>query len=199
MSFVRTFGTLKPSKEVVGVALKIVTEGTAKVTDIQLVPGNSLFSWSPQVGDLHLKSDLRWRYANGMIMEEYDAWIMSDEDQASPYRATFYPHRSQEVSWGMLDLGTISSKQEFNGAEYSLSTGAGVTPHLTSRSDQRTDIRTTGIMSAIVGIRGISVDPGPPEEQDFTTVIASHLSGWPSVIDSHETWDDVLEEHGAWS
>ena len=199
MSFIRIFGHLTTTKDVVGVAVRISAEASAAVTDIQLVPGSSLFSWSPQVGDLHLKSDLRWRYINGMVMSEYDTWVMSDEDIASPYNGVFYPHGAQELRWGMLEFGEVSTKQEFDGTKYTISSGAGVTPHLTARADQRIDIKTDGIMSAIVGIKGIHSDPGSPDRTDLGTVIASHYQGWPAVLGWHEDWDDVLAEHGAWS
>ena len=67
MAFIRTFGQLKPSKDVAGVSVRVVTDGVAKVTDIQLNPGSLLFSWSPMVSDLGLRASPTWRYINGMI------------------------------------------------------------------------------------------------------------------------------------
>lgn len=198
MAFIRTFGQLKPSKDVLGVAVKVTAQAEAKVTDIQLNPGSSLFSWSPMVGDLGLKTAATWRFINGMIQSDYDTWVTSDEDQASPYRGEFYPVGPQEVNWGLLHFGEVSSTTSFDGYEYSISTGAGVTPHLTARADQRLDLVTTGLMSAIVGVKGIHSDPGSPVRTDLDTVTAAHPQGWNRVWAFHETWDDVLAHHGAW-
>ncbi|QXO14492.1 hypothetical protein SEA_JENOS_23 [Microbacterium phage Jenos] len=198
MSFLRTFGQLKPSKDVVGVAVKIIAHSDAKVTDIQLNPGTSLFSWSPMVGDLGLKTAPTWRFINGMIQSDYDTWVTSDEDLASPYRGEFYPVAPQEVNWGLLHFGEVSSRQEFNGYEYSVSTGGGTTPHLTARADQRLDLTTTGLMSAIVGVKGIHAAPGSPVRTDLGSVTSAHPQGWNRVWAFHQSWDDVLDEHGAW-
>uniref|UniRef100_A0AAU6R613 Minor tail protein n=1 Tax=Micrococcus phage Olihed TaxID=3092209 RepID=A0AAU6R613_9CAUD len=198
MAFIRTFGQLKPSKPVAGVSVRVVTDGEAKVTDIQLNPGSSLFSWSPQVGDLGLRSAPAWRFINGMVQSDYETWVMADEDLASPYQGVLYPVGTQEVRWGMLYWGEISSRQEFNGYDYRITTGAGTTPHLTARADQRLDLVTGGIMSAIVAVRGIHSDPGDPTRSDLGTVTVAHPDGWSAVWAWHETWDDVLTEHGGW-
>ena len=198
MSFLRTFGQLKPSKPVLGVAVKVIAHSDAKVTDIQLNPGSSLFSWSPMVGDLGLVTAPRWRFINGMIQSDYDTFVTSDEDQASPYRGVFYPVGPQEVNWGQLHFGEVSSKTSFDGYEYSITTGAGITPHLTARADQRLDLVTTGLMSAIVGVKGISVAPGNPARTDLGSVTAAHPQGWNRVWAFHDSWSDVLAEHGAW-
>ncbi|UVG34588.1 hypothetical protein SEA_CHEETO1_22 [Microbacterium phage Cheeto1] len=199
MAFLRTFGQLKPSKDVAGVAVKIISQSDAKVTDVQLNPGSSLFSWSPQVGDLALRSAPAWRYINGIIQSDYETWVMADEDLASPYLGRFDPTGEQEVQWGLLYLGKISSLEEFNGYEYSLSTGAGMTPHHTARADQRVGIETTGRMSAIIAIKGIHTDPGSNARSDLGTVTGAHPDGWSAVWAWHETWDDVLDEHEEWS
>lgn len=198
MAFIRTFGQLKPSKDVAGVSVRVTTDGDAKITDIQLNPGSSLFSWSPMVGDLGLRASPTWRYINGMVSSDYDTWVMTDEDLASPYQGIVYPVGTQTVRWGMLYLGEISSRQEFNGYDYQVSTGAGVTPHLTARSDQRLDLATDGIMSAVVAVRGIHSDPGNPERVDLGTVTEAHAEGWSAVWAWHESWSDVLAEHGGW-
>lgn len=199
MAFVRTFGQLKPSKDVVGVAVRITSQEQAKVTDIQLIPGSSLFSWSPQVGDLGLRASPRWRYINGMIQSDYDTWVMSDEDQASPYRGILYPRGAQDVRWGLLHMGQVSSRQEFNGYAYTTSQGAGVTPHLTARADQRLDLVTTGIMGAVIAIKGIHSDAGDaPGRTDLGTVTESHAEGWSAVWAWHDSWENVLAEHGGW-
>jgi hypothetical protein len=198
VSFLRTFGQLKPSKSVAGVKVKITTASDAKVTDIQLNPGSSLFSWSPMVGDLGLVTDETWRFINGMIQADYDTWVAADEDEASPYRGQVYPVGTQTVQWGLLYWGDISSPQEMNGYEYSTSTGAGVTPHHTARADQRLDLTTTGLMSAIVGVKGIHADPGSPVRTDLGSVTAAHPQGWNRVWAFHLTWADVLADHGSW-
>lgn len=198
MAFLRTFGHLSPSKDVLGVAVRITAKSDAKVTDIQLNPGSSLFSWSHQVGDLGLKAERTWRYINGMIQSDYDTWVMSDEDEASPYRGTLYPVGSQNVEWGLLHMGEISSREVFDGYQYTTSTGSGVTPHLTARADQRLDLTTDGIMSAIVAVRGIHTDPGDPSRNDLGTVTEAHAEGWSAVWAWHDTWDDVTTEHGSW-
>ncbi len=199
MAFIRTFGQLKPSKDVAGVAVKITAQGEAKVTDVQLNPGSSLFSWSPMVGDLALVPAPAWRYINGMVQSDYDTWVMADEDQASPYLGVFYPVAAQNVDWGLLHLGEINSREEFNGYEYSTSTGAGVTPHHTARADQRLGLETDGIMSAIVAIRGIHADPGSNVRSDLGTVTGAHAEGWSAVWAWHETWEDVLTDHEEWA
>lgn len=199
MAFLRTFGQLTPSKPVLGVAVKITAQDEAKVTDIQLNPGSSLFSWSPMVGDLGLVPAPAWRYINGMVQSDYDTWVMADEDSASPYLGVFYPVGPQTVEWGLLHLGEISSREEFNGYEYSTTAGAGVTPHHTARADQRLGLETTGIMSAVVAIRGIHVDPGSNARTDLGTVTGAHPEGWSAVWAWHETWTDVLNEHEEWS
>ena len=198
MAFIRTFGLLTPTKDVLGVAVKISAQSDAKVTDIQLNPGSSLFSWSPMVGDLALVTAPTWRYINGMISADYDTWVMSDEDLASPYRGEVYPVGLQNVQWGLLYWGDITSYQKFDGHDYTTSVGAGVTPHLTSRSDQRLDLVTTGIMSAIVATKGIHTDPGNPVRTDIGTVTAAHPDGWSAVWAWHESWADVVNEHGGW-
>ncbi|QBZ73212.1 hypothetical protein SEA_THERESITA_21 [Microbacterium phage Theresita] len=198
MAFVRTFGQLKPSKPVHGVSVRVVTDGVARVTDVQLNPGSSLFSWSPMVGDLGLRASPAWRYINGMVQSDYDTWVMSDEDLASPYRGVVYPVGTQRVRWGMLDMGDINSRQEFDGYDYTTTSGAGFTPHLTARSDQRLDLQTDGIMSAIVAVRGIHSDPGDPSRPDLGTVTEAHPDGWSAVWAWHESWSDVLSEHGGW-
>ncbi|QDK03680.1 hypothetical protein SEA_MCUBED_20 [Microbacterium phage MCubed] len=198
MAFIRTFGTLRPSKPTVGVAVKITSQDEARVTDIQLNPGSSLFSWSPMVGDLGLVQAPRWRYINGMISNDYATWVMSDEDLASPYHGEVFPVGVQTVRWGQLYLGEISSRQTFDGPGYAVSVGAGVTPHLTPRADQRLDLETSGIMSAIVGVKGIHEDPGSSARTDAGSVTAAHAEGWSAVWGWHESWNAVLTEHGEW-
>jgi len=198
MAFVRTFGQLKPSKPLSGVAIKVTAKADANVTDIQLNPGSSLFSWYPQVGDLALKPTPAWRYINGIIQSDYDTWIMADEDQASPYLGVISPLGTQTVQWGLLHLGEISTRQEFSGYEYTLTSGAGVTPHHTARADQRLDLTTDGLMAAVVAIRGIHVAPGSNIRTDLGDVTASHSKGWAAVWAWHKTWTDVLTEHGGW-
>jgi len=198
MAFVRTFGHIKPSRQVLGVAIKVSTQAEANVTDVQLLPGTSLFSWSPQVGDLELRTTPVWRYINGVIQSDYDTWIMSDEDQASPYLGVISPIGVQTVKWGMLYFGEISAGQEFNGYTYDISVGAGITPHHTARADQRLDLTTDGIMSATVAIKGIHTDPGTNVRMDLGTVTQSHPKGWAATIGWHDTWSDVLTEHGGW-
>ncbi|QNL31033.1 hypothetical protein SEA_KAUALA_21 [Microbacterium phage Kauala] len=199
MSFLRTFGQLRPSKPVLGVAVKITAQSEAKVTDIQLNAGSSLFSWSPQVGDLGLRPAPAWRYINGMVQSDYETWVMADEDVASPYQGVFYPVGAQTAEWGLLYLGEISSREEFNGYEYSTTAGAGVAPHLTARADQRLGLTTDGIMSAIVAIRGIHSDPGSSARTDLGTVTGAHPEGWSAVWAWHETWNDVINEHEEWA
>jgi len=198
MAFVRTFGQLKPSKPLLGVAVKVTAQAGANVTDIQLNPGSSLFSWSPQVGDLALKPAPVWRYINGMIQSDYDTWVMADEDQASPYLGVISPLGVQTVQWGLMYLGEISTRQDFSGYEYKLSSGAGITPHHTARADQRLDLTTDGLMSAVVAIRGIHAAPPSNIRTDLGTVTASHAGGWAAVWAWHKTWTDVLAEHGGW-
>lgn len=199
MAFLRTFGQLRPSKDVLGVAVKITAQGDAKVTDVQLNPGSSLFSWSPMVGDLALRPAPAWRYINGMVSSDYDTWVMADEDQASPYLGVLVPVGAQTVQWGLLYLGEISSKEEFNGYEYSLTAGAGVTPHHTARADQRLGLSTDGILAAVTAIRGIHTDPGSNARTDLGTVTGAHPDSWSSVWAWHEDWTDVLGEHEEWS
>lgn len=198
MAFVRTFGQLKPSKDILGVSVKVTAKADAKVTDIQMNPGSSLFSWSPQVGDLGLKPAPVWRYINGMIQSDYDTWVMADEDQASPYLGVISPLGTQAVQWGMMFLGDIGTRQEFSGYEYELSVGAGVTPHHTARADQRLDLTTSGLLSAVVAIRGIHAAPADNIRSDLGSVTASHSGGWAAVWAWHKTWNDVLTEHGGW-
>lgn len=199
VAFIRTFGNLQPSKDVVGVNVRVRAEGPAKITDVQLVPGSSLFQWSPMVGDLQLRASRNWRFINGMVQRDYDTWVMADEDLASPYRGMIWPRGLQQVEWGLMPFGQISSRVDFNGYDYTLSTGAGVTPHLTARADQRLDLRTSGILSATVAIRGIHEDPGaPPAREDLGTVTESHSEGWPAVWGWHEDWAAVLADHGGW-
>jgi hypothetical protein len=150
------------------------------------------------VGDLGLVTAPTWRFINGMIQSDFDTYVTSDEDLASPYRGEFYPVGPQTVNWGQLHFGEVSSKTSFDGYEYSISTGAGTTPHLTARSDQRLDLVTTGLMSAIVGVKGISVAPGDPTRTDLGSVTAAHPQGWNRVWAFHDSWSDVLAEHGAW-
>lgn len=198
MAFIRTFGLLTPKKDVQGVAVKITAEDEAKVTDIQLNPGSSLFSWSPMVGDLALVAAPTWRYVNGMVQADYATWVMSDEDVASPYRGDLYPVGPQTVDWGLLHMGEISTHQVFDGHDYVTTAGAGVTPHLTARQDQRLDLVTDGIMSAIVALKGIHSDPGNNARSDTGTVTESHAEGWSAVWAWHEDWSDVLNDHGGW-
>lgn len=198
MAFVRTFGVLKPTKDVQGVAIKISALSESKVTDIQLNAGSSLFQWSAMVGDLGLKATQSWRFINGMIQADYDTWVIADEDIASPYRGIIYPVGVQNVEWGLMYIGEVSSSEDFNGYEYTLSQGAGVTPHHTARADQRLDLTTNGIMSAITAIKGIHVDPGSPERSDLGTVTEAHADSWSAVWAWHEDWASVLEEHGGW-
>ncbi|AVJ51011.1 hypothetical protein FDJ44_gp20 [Microbacterium phage Pikmin] len=198
MAFVRTFGTLTPSKPVDGVAVAIKTEGEAKVTDVQLVAGSSLFSWSPQVSDLHLKETKTWRFMNGIIQSDYATWVIADEDQASPYWGIIDPVMPQNVRWGMVDMGQISSREELNGLEYTTTAGAGVTPHHTARSDQRLDISTDGHMSVVIGIKGIFENPGDSPRTDLGTVTEAHPDGWAGVWGWHPNWTDVLTNHGGW-
>lgn len=199
MAFIRTFGHLTPSKEVVGVVVKVTAEGPANITDLQMMPGSSLFQWSPMVGDLGLRAAQQWRYINGMVQADYDTWVIADEDQASPYLAHLHPHGPQEVTWGLLQFGEISTTQAFNGFDYTVTKGAGMTPHLTARSDQRLDLVTDSIMSAVVAIKGIHSDPGtPPARVDLGTVTEAHPEGWSSVWGWHQDWDEVLAEHGGW-
>lgn len=198
MAFIRTFGQLTPKKDVQGVAVKITAEDEAKVTDVQLNPGSSLFSWSPMVGDLALVAAPAWRYVNGMVQADYATWVMSDEDVASPYRGELYPVGVQTVEWGLLYLGEISGHQVFDGHQYTTTVGAGVTPHLTARQDQRLDLVTDGIMSAIVALKGIHTDPGSNARSDTGTVTEAHAEGWSAVWAWHEDWEDVISDHGGW-
>lgn len=198
MAFIRAFGQLTPHKEVLGIKVRVTAQDEARVTDIQMNPGSSLFQWSPMVGDLGLITAQTWRYINGMIQADYDTWVMADEDLASPYRGVVYPVGPQIVQWGLMYLGEISSIQQFNGYEYTLSTGSGITPHLTARADQRIDLTTDGIMSAIAGVRGVHVDPGDPSRVDLGTVTGSHAEGWSAVWAWHDDWADVVAEHGGW-
>lgn len=201
MAFVRTFGTVhpRPDKEVLGVAVKVTTEGVAKVTDIQMLPGDSVFSWSPQVGDLALVPAPKWRYINGMIQPDYDTWVMADEDIASPYRGIIAPIGAQTVQWGMLYFGDISTQQQFNGHTYDTSAGAGITPHHTARADQRLDLTTDGLMAVTVAINGIHVDPGAGTRVDTGLVVAAHDEGWAAVLGWHDNWSEVLTNHGGWA
>ncbi len=198
MAFVRTFGVLTPSKPVLGVAVRVTAKDQAKVTDVQLTPGSSLFSWAPQVNDLGLVPAPRWRHINGMVQVDYDTWVTTDEDSASPYLGVLYPTRQQLVQWGLMYFGEVSTRQEFDGYRYSLTAGAGVTPHLTARADQRVGLSTTGIMSAVVAVRGIHADPGSNERSDLGSVTEAHPDGWSAVWAWHDSWDDVLAEHGEW-
>jgi len=201
MSFVRVFGTVTPSKPVAGVDVTVVSTGPSNVSDLQLVPGTSLFAWSPQVGDLGLVGDETWHFVNGMVTSEYDTVLVCDEDAPSPYYAKLWPVTQQQtVSWGMMEFGELDGTIRYDGFQHTVNRGAGISPHCTPRADQSLDIRTNGYSLLLLGIKGIHPAPPPFELVDsLGSVNESHIGNWAEVWAWHESWDDVLAHHEDWS
>lgn len=199
MSFIRVFGALTPSKEVVGVDLTVVSTSSAKVTDLQLQGGSSLFSWSPQVGDLGLVAEETWDFINGYVLDDYDTVLMTDADVASPFYALITPMSPQTMTWGLMQLGQVQSPQTINGFSHTATQGAGITPHLTRRADQRLDLVTDGISNVVIGVKGVRVRPPDPDIVDLGPVVDAHPASWAQVWGWHLDWSSVTSEHQEWS
>lgn len=198
MSFVRVFGQVQPSKHVSGVRLTVRSSSDMNVTDLQLNPGSSLFSWSPRVTDLHLRQAPTWRFANGIVRNDLESCILADEDLASPYRAILSPYSTATIDWSLIHAESVSSRMDMDGFKSTTSHGAGVTPVHVARADQDLHLTVSAPVSGIVGVKGVYEYPGENSRLDIGPVVTSHTDWWAAVLAWHPTWSDVLSVHGSW-
>jgi len=170
------------------------------VTDIQLDPGSFVTGWTLAPPDLGVQPVNGWQFRNGVIKTGHEVILVADVDSASPTRWDIRGGNPVNVQVGSYHFGSASSGS-VDGWAHTATQGAGIPPHITANADVDVAMRTSGRISAVCWIRGLTLveDTGwvPPTHVDQGTLLGAHTS-WSEVLAWHDTWADLIATHTLW-
>lgn len=172
------------------------------LTDLQLQPGTNITGWTLHPSDLGVQPVDGWSWRNGILSGDQHPVITADMDSASPTRWDIR-RAANDVRLGQYHMGAASGAERLDGWAHTATTGAGIPPHVTERSDITLDTRVTGRTLACLWLRGL-YSPGDDlitpviDLTDGGPVTGTHGS-WGQALAHHDTWPDVLATHTDWS